>query len=198
MEHRKIRWAPKVRPEKIMELYRQEGAGLADEYIVNDVAIALYARCCSIVMVNRGQVECPQCGEIFHVLEEGIPIPHGGIQCPNGGCPWKITLEAYRQSWRHRDLNGTNALPSFLEFLEKYPRAKSQEEKMVLVDQLLHSFHWDMKLNLPNRSAANNLIEGSHDQVVRLLDGISYGDESSKKEWRKHVDDMWKRRRGKG
>ena len=70
----------------------------------------------------------------------------------------------------------------------------------MLIDQLIHSFHSTMKGEL-NRSSSNNLLEGSHDQVLALLDELSYGDQSTpgmkehKPAWREHVQIMLKRRR---
>lgn len=68
---------------------------------------------------------------------------------------------------------------------------------MLAIDQLIHAFHWDFKLHLPNRPAANNLIEGSLEQVIDLLDRLSYGEDAqAREEWRENRDRMLKRRRG--
>ncbi len=42
---------------------------------------------------------------------------------------------------------------------------------MVVIDQLIHAFHYGFNED-PGRPAANNLIEGSVTQVVQLLDDI--------------------------
>jgi hypothetical protein len=58
-------------------------------------------------------------------------------------------------------------------------------------------YHWDLKENAPNRSVGNNLIEGSHIQVIALLDKLSFGESGIDKEhWRETVDTMMRRRRG--
>ena len=68
---------------------------------------------------------------------------------------------------------------------------------MIAVDQLIHAFHWDVKLQLPNRPAGNNLIEGSLEQVIGLLDRLSYGENAQAMEtWRGTLVIMEKRRRG--
>jgi hypothetical protein len=68
---------------------------------------------------------------------------------------------------------------------------------MLAIDQLIHAFHWDFKLHLPNRPAANNLNEGSMEQVIDLLDRLSYGDDvEAQQEWRENMGNMLKRRRG--
>jgi hypothetical protein len=63
--------------------------------------------------------------------------------------------------------------PAFTEYYERYPLARGYTDKILLIDALIHSFHCDLTVNLPNRSSANNLIEGSHDQVVAFLDALA-------------------------
>jgi len=68
---------------------------------------------------------------------------------------------------------------------------------MLAIDQLIHAFHWDFKLHLPNRPAANNLIEGSLEQVIDLLDRLSYGEDvKAREEWWENMGRMLRRRRG--
>ena len=62
---------------------------------------------------------------------------------------------------------------------------------MIAVDQLLHAFHWDLRAEAPNRLAADNLIDGNHGQVLRLLEEISGGDGQ---DWATNVERMRKRR----
>ena len=67
---------------------------------------------------------------------------------------------------------------------------------MVLIDRLIHSFHWSLKADQPARSAANNLIEGNHDQVINFLDQLTGVDPDAKESWRQTKDAMMKRRKG--
>jgi hypothetical protein len=56
-----------------------------------------------------------------------------------------------------------------------------------------------LKVHLPNRPAANNLIEGSLEQVIDLLDRLTYGDDvQAQQEWRANMENMLRRRRGDG
>jgi hypothetical protein len=104
---------------------------------------------------------------------------------------------AHHESWRHKDLIGSNALPAFSAFVERYPLAQTSKEKLLLIDHLIHAFHWDMKLHAPNRSVGNNLIQGSHEDVVAFLDHLTLNTtgDASKYEWRRTVNAMWQRRR---
>jgi hypothetical protein len=191
----KITWAPKVRQAKIWQIYQNDALGAVDEALVEDVGFSLWSRCQSILLVSSGRVECPRCGEVFKI---GAGEGTESIACPTPGCGWETTAEAYHNSWRHQDLLGCNALPAFQTFFDNYPRASSVRGRMLCIDQLIHAFHWDLKLNLPNRSAAGNLIEGSHAQVVAFLDRLSFGDTTiTQAQWRETAGVMMRRRNGK-
>lgn len=189
----KIRWAPKVRREKIWQLYQNDVLGAIDEALVDEVGLALLLRCQSILLVSNRQMRCPRCGALlaFAAWDTADPIP-----CPTPACGWQTTGEHYHATWRHQDLLCAGvAMEAVQTYLERYPRAADARQRMLLIDQLVHTFHWDARLNLPNRSFANNLIEGSLAQVVEMLDRLSYGERAEAKEaWRETVQVMWKRR----
>lgn len=190
-----VRWAPKVVQARIWQLYQNDARGTIDEALLEDVGFSLWLRCKAILMVSQHQVECPRCRTVFDMGDWGA-AGQGTTSCPTPGCGWQTTGPEYHASWRHRDLLGANALPAFQAYANDYPRARSPQARMVCIDQLIHAFHWDLKQDLPNRSVANNLIEGSHEQVLALLDKLSGDDVSPDKErWRKTVDTMNRRRR---
>ncbi len=194
----KISWAPKIRPAKIWQLYQNDALGAVDEVLVEDVGLSLLQRCRSIWLVTRREVECPRCGAMF-ALNESEPwklLP--GLQsCPMPGCGWETTAEQWHESWKHRDLLGTAVMQAVETYLHDYPQAQKTEERMVCIDQLIHTFHRNMETGKPGRSFANNLIEGSHDQVIELLDRLSAKpDGVDKEQWRADVNRMYNRRRG--
>ena len=76
-----------------------------------------------------------------------------------------------------------------------YPLCKSIDEKMIAIDTLIHSFHMDMKLNLPNRAAGNNLIEGSFKSVMDALNKLSGVQPQNDIVFSQTSEIMWKRRR---
>lgn len=196
----KISWSPKIRPSKIWQLYQNDARGTIDEVLVEDVGLALLQRCQSVKLVTQRQVECPRCGTVFSVCEPGSWRMLPGVQtCPKPGCGWETTAEEWHQSWRHRDLLGSAAIEAFETYLQSYPRAHTTEEQMVCIDQLIHSFHMSLQVQKPNRSFANNLIEGPHDQVVELLDRLfAKPGGTDKEEWRMQIQRMYRRRRGQG
>lgn len=192
----KIRWAPRLSQAKVWQLYQSDARGLLDEELLAEVGFILLQRCASIDRVTRGEVECPRCGRVFAVREPGQWVRRGGsIPCP-AGCGWSTTAEVYAASWRHRDLLAARAVPALDTYLRDYPCAGTPQERMVCIDRLIHAFHWDSELELPNRAFANNLIEGKFEDVVALLDRLSAIDPAAKQHWRETIDVMWKRRRG--
>jgi len=192
----KIRWAPKVRQEKLWRLYQSDAMEILDEELLDKVGFALLARCECILMINEGKAACPRCGAIFFVRLPETKGSREPVTCPTPGCGWQVSGEEYDLSIRHRELHSGKAGPAFTTYLEVYSRARTSQERMLAIDQLIHAFHWDLKLHLPNRPAANNLIEGSLEQVIELLDRLAYGDvKQTQEEWRQNVASMMKRRR---
>lgn len=190
----KIKWHPRVRPERIYRVYQDFARGSLDEVAVDNLGLALLLRCESIIMVSRRELECPACGTVF-ALPDGAE-PEQSVSCPRPECPFQVTPREYQASWSKRYLNGAAALPAFVEYVQVYPSARTVEQKLRAIDNLIHAFHWDMKTNLPNRSAANNVIEASHDQALELLDSLSFGPGQTKERWRETVAAMRRRRRG--
>jgi hypothetical protein len=193
----KISWSPKIRQSKIRQLYQNDALGTVDEILVEDVGLGLLDRCRSIWLVTHREVECPRCGATFSLCEPDSWKTLPGIQpCPTPGCGWETTAEEWHESWRHRELLGTAAMDAVETYLRDYPRTKKTEERMVCIDQLIHSFHISLRTGRLSRSFANNLIEGSHDQVVEFLDKLSAKTGGvDKEEWRKEIDSMYKTRR---
>jgi hypothetical protein len=194
----KITWSPKIRQAKIWQLYQNDALGAVDEVLVEDVGLSLLYRCRSISLVTRREVECPRCGMVFLLSEPGTWKMLPGVQlCPTPGCGWKTTSEQWHESWEHRDLLGSAAMQAIETYLRDYPCARKTEARMVCIDQLIHSFHISLRTGKASRSFANNLIEGSHDQVVEFLDRLSAKDSGvDKDQWRTEVNKMYLRRRG--
>ncbi len=194
----KITWAPKIRQAKIWQLYQNDASGAVDEVLVEDVGLGLYQRCQSIRLATNRQVECPRCGTAFALkATEPWRFLPGAHACPTPGCGWQTTAEEWHASWRHRDLLGAAAMPAIETYLHDYPLAGGAKERMLCIDQLIHAFHISLRTGKAGRSFANNLIEGSHEQVVELLDRLSARPEGvDKDQWRAEIDNMFKRRRG--
>jgi hypothetical protein len=196
--HEQITWAPKIRPAKIWQLYQNDARGTVDEALVEDIGYRLLLRCRSIQLATNRSLECPRCGTIFKLPETKpwrlLPGVHA---CPEPSCGWETTAEEWHASWRHRDLLGLAAMPAIEAYLRDYPRAVSVQERMLCIDQLIHAFHISLRSGKAGRSFSNNLIEGSHKQVVDLLDRLfSLPGGVDKEQWQTEVEKMYRRRRG--
>jgi len=189
----RIKWSPRIRKELIKRLYESDALGLQDDDFCNQVGYRLYLRCQTILMASRDEVTCPRCGTTFVIKTAGV---EDVTICPTNGCDWRTTMLEYRQSWSKKRLWGAKDLPVFEEFYARFSPKLAYREKMILIDQLIHRFHWSIQENLPNRSVANNLIEGNHDQVVEFLDTLTGIDRDRKASWRDTMHQMMRRRKG--
>jgi hypothetical protein len=175
-----VRWAPRVSRGKINRLYQLDAIGLVDGELIDEVGYALEARCRSILTVTdaqRGQVHCPRCARVGRTAL----IPHSGrpeetLNC--AACGWSTTWDAYRKTYRRKQLNSGGALRAFQEYLDAFPRARTARKKMLAIDRLIHEFHYSLRdrPEEPTRPAGVNLIDGTMAQVIALLDRLAYGE----------------------
>jgi ribosomal protein L37AE/L43A len=168
-------WAPRLPPGKIKRLYELDARGIYDEEFLDEVGWALKARCESFLHANRavsGEAICPVCDQL-------VAHQHGKDEmliCQS--CGWQASWKAYFKTIQHKQLSGAEpVLNLFSEFIEKFPKARSPQEKMFLIDRLLHGFHYYGKT--PTRPVAINLIEGRLSEVMDFLDELSYGNQST-------------------
>ena len=175
----KIRWAQRLPPLLLKRLYDADARGFRDLELCEEVGSYLYARCATFGLVARGEVECPICGTAFEVAQRGAS------PCPRRGCGWATTQAEYRQSVRDHYAFTGRALAAYETFERRWPSARSYADKILLVDQLIHSFHVDEKTGEPVKSVASKLLEGNKKDVVRFLDELSALDPAGKEEWRR-------------
>jgi len=170
------RWAPRVTQEEIRRLYETDAKGLYDEALIAEVGYGLLARCQSFLDATdaaAGRARCPRCSAI---------VLHGGgkeelLRC---SCGWELPWGEYFKTVQHKQLSGAEPVrDQFRAFVGEFPRARTPREKVLLIDRLIHGFHWYYKTNGPTRPVAVNLIEGSMSDVVAFLDALTYGEKST-------------------
>lgn len=172
-----LRWAPALEPSKLVRLYASEASGLVDEDLLEEVGITLMVRCRAIRMVTDRL--CPVC-------EESLEVENGAGMATCRACGWETTWRRYRNSYKKRRIHGGRAMPGFLKFEKDYPRARTPREKMTATDTVIHCLHEDLDY-FPAIPGAMNLIKGSNDDVLKVLDGLAYGDPTEKDLWRRRV-----------
>lgn len=180
-------WAGRVSRFRIAALYRGDARGIVDRELIDEVGYALLARCESILAATqavRGEAVCPVC-------RAAIPHEPGATEvltCPE--CGWSLPWSEYHASMQRKQL-WAGGIEGFLrEFVEKYPKAPTPRHRMILIDQLIHRYHWEM-INDPGRPGGGNLIGGTVVEVVALLDSLTYSEQSTpglqemRNRWRK-------------
>lgn len=177
----KIRWAPRLRPQRLKRLYETDAKGIHDINLCDEVGMTLFMRCRTYALVLRREVDCPACRTVFAVAVDGKS------HCPTPNCDWHTTLDAYNESVRNHHAWPGRATAAFLTFYDRYPHARTYRQKILLIDQLVHSFHIDEKTGTPTKSVASKLFEGNKKAVVQFLDELSARNLEEKDEWRKTV-----------
>jgi hypothetical protein len=173
----KVHWAPKVPKVKIRLLYGRDAQGILDKALIDEVGWALWERCDSILIVtaaHHGYVLCPICGVIIE--RQNLWSPDEMVECTK--CDWHMPWTAYHQSYRSKQLFGANAVDVFERYHKAFPRAQADQEKMILIDQLIHAFHISLQHGI-GRPVAANLIEGSLKDVIHFLDQLASGNASA-------------------
>ena len=158
--------------EKLRRLYRNDATGILDEELLEDVGITLYCRCESILDASDaalGKVHCPSCANIIPRANDN---PEETILCAK--CGWTIRWADYQASYQHRDLWGGGFSDAMREFMTRWEHAGNPRQKMLLIDRLIHVWHWQFSgERSATRPAAPTFIEGSRKQVVEFLDELT-------------------------
>lgn len=175
----RIRWAPRLQPRLLERLYEADARGFEDLELCDEVGFALHARCETFELVRSSRVRCPRCQTVFEVAREGAS------SCTAAGCGFRTSFDAYWRSVQNHYAFPGRAGDAFESFYRQYPAARSYRQKIVLIDQLIHSFHVDEKRGAPVKSVASKLLEGNKKDVVRFLDQLSARDPGVKADWRR-------------
>lgn len=190
-----VRWAPRVNPSLIRRLYETDARGIVDDELINKVGFALYARCQSILEVTeaheRRRVKCPRCGQI--VVRPGGPSEKDVlVACTS--CTWSVRWGDFLKTYQDKRLHGGGAVALFEAFIRQFEHAHSPREKMLAIDRLIHTFHWELVHN-PGRPVATNLIYAKNKrEILAFLDTLAYGEGSTpglregKKEWERKLE----------
>jgi ribosomal protein L37AE/L43A len=197
MSQSEILWAPRVPKDFIQRLYEEDALGFVDDELADEVGWRLFARCQSFIQAVEavsGKVKCPFCQGVINHSNNRDEIIH----CSD--CDWETTWGAYFATIQHKQLSGGEAVVKFFqEFTRGFPDAQTYQQKMLLIDRLIHGFHIYFKDESPTRTTAVNLIEGNYHEVVDFLDQLTYGSTGTPgtytiyQEWRQKIDETGKK-----
>ena len=171
------RWAPRVPRHKIAKLYRWDARGLQDQELADEVGYAFLVRIEDCLTVTEGhhggRITCPECGAAIERQWGHRERRHDELlDCPN--CPWQLPWREYHRSYRKKHMLSAGLEAFFRDFALEFPKARKYGEKMVLIDQLLHRYHWELE-GEPGGPAAVNLIGGTRNEVLAFLNELTYG-----------------------
>ncbi len=193
-------WAHRLRKSQIERLYKSSERGLLDERLIDNVGFALLARCESMLQVSeaiRGRPPCPNCGATAQ-LDKGNTTFAKCTEC-GWVCPWML----YKKTYQRKGLFAGGMEPFVRDFVQKFAAARSHGEKLVLIDTLIHRFHWESGTHVGGRPCACSLLEGKMKDIMPFLDRLSYGDSippevgRTREEWRrKWAGNPWSKGKG--
>ena len=134
-------WSPRLRKAQIARLYKAAGRGLLDEELIDDVGFSLLVRAESILAATEageGRVSCPNCKAIVLHGDDGENVL---LKCSN--CGWECWWKTYHKTIKYKGLNAGGMQPFLEEFVQKFPKARSHSERLILIDTLIHRYHWE-------------------------------------------------------
>ncbi|MXX02283.1 MAG: hypothetical protein F4X08_02820 [Gemmatimonadetes bacterium] len=143
--------------------------------LIDDVGIGLLVRIEHIFRArkaNSGLASCPLCQrEIPHDFD-----PSFLLRCEV--CNWDLVWAEYQKSFQGKHLIASGMTSFLKEYVEKYRVARSPQEKLILIDTLIHRYHWELEGGLTG-PGARDLIGGKPNEVIDFLNHLSYGSRSS-------------------
>jgi hypothetical protein len=174
-----------VPQHKIRQFYLNDASGIYDDELIDELGYALLQRCESFLVANeaaQGRVMCPVCSTT--ILHTG---KNEAVLCCKQ-CGWEMVWEKYFGTFQHKQLYGAEpVLELFRNFVQRFPSAGSLPEKVLLIDALIHGYHWNQKYGY-TRPVAINLIEGKLSDVITFLDSLSYGAQNTEGVQETHVE----------
>ena len=192
-------WSPRVSKPKIARLYASIGKGIIDEELIDEVGFSMLARCESVLTATdtsqgRG-ARCPSCDSLVEFTTWGDEE----LECRN--CGWRCPKQAYKKTIKYKHLHAGGMKPFLEEYVREFPRARTPSDRFILIDTLIHRYHWEF-VGKPSRPGACCLIEGKLKDIMPFLDALSYGEnvpedvQATREEWRKvWRDSRWNRSR---
>jgi predicted RNA-binding Zn-ribbon protein involved in translation (DUF1610 family) len=195
-----VQWASRVNQKLTRRLYQTDALGIVDEELIDVVGYVLLTRRQSILQAtdaHAGRIICPECGTAV-LRESKAWDPDAMLDCHQ--CKWHVPWVDYFKTFQSKHLVGGGAVAFHAEYVERFRRATSPQEKMLAIDRLIHAYHWEL-VQAPGRSAARELIYASNYQdLLTFLDTLSYGDRSTpglraaKRDWDRKLASFYRHR----
>jgi RNase P subunit RPR2 len=169
-------WTKRVARKDIQRLYDSDASGMLDVELLEQVLFAMQARVADMLEVRQaqtfGRVTCRGCGasvpQPFRMGSRGKVSP---LHCEQ--CGWQVTCGEYYDSYTGERMLPGSVPEIFEQFMQRLPSARTPQQKMLLVDWLIHEFH--VNQGIPGRPVGENVIQGSAEQVADLVASLAWG-----------------------
>lgn len=162
-----FRWPEKLDIHKLNKLYQSDAGGIHDEVLADEIGLTLYLRCKygkeDAERMDKGIIRCHGCGSELGGEEDFR-------QC---SCGRQYSYREYRRSFRTNNMPTGADAKIFVTFIEDWESAKTYQEKMLLIDTLLHEFHLSMISGVTHRPVAMNFIDGSRERVDQIISQLA-------------------------
>lgn len=160
-------WPAKLDIHKLNKLYLQDAKGIQDEILADEIGLTLYLRCKygkeDMERMERNIIRCHGCGTELA----------GECDFRQCCCGLQYSYKEYRRSYRKNNMPTGAAEKTFTMFMQKWDRAKIYQEKIVLIDTLLHEFHLSLISGATHRPVAMNFIDGSRSRVEQIISNLA-------------------------
>ncbi|MDD5900200.1 MAG: hypothetical protein PUC73_04800 [Lachnospiraceae bacterium] len=162
-----FRWPAKLDISRLNRLYLLDAKGIQDEELADEIGVTLYLRCKygkeDMERMEKNSIRCHGCGEEL--------VGVGDFrQCK---CGLQYSYKEYRRSYRRNNMPTGAAAKVFLEFIRGWEKAKTYQEKIILIDTLLHEFHLSLVSGATHRPVAMNFIDGSRSRVEEIISNLA-------------------------
>ena len=162
-----FQWPAKLDIHKLNKLYMQDAKGIRDEALVDEIGLTLYLRCIygkeDMERMERGLIRCHGCGA-------ELAGESDFRQC---SCGLQYSYREYRRSYHKNNMPTGAAEKTFNMFIQNWNKAQKYQEKIVLVDTLLHEFHLSLVSGATHRPVAMNFIDGSRSRVEQIIGSLA-------------------------
>lgn len=160
-------WPGKLDINKLNKLYMLDAKGIHDEVLADEIGLTLYLRCKygkeDMERMERYVIRCHGCGRELA----------GQADFRQCSCGRQYSYREYRRSFRRNNMPTGAAAHIFAAFIKQWDAARSYNEKIVLIDTLLHEFHLSLISGATHRPVAMNFIDGTRSHVEQIISNLA-------------------------
>lgn len=163
-----FRWSDKLDIYKLKKLYQLDARGAYDEFLADEIGLTLFLRCkygkSDMELMEKNQIRCHGCNRVLD----------GETDFRQCECGYQYSYREYRRSFRRNNMPTGAAEKTFDNYMKRWSVAKSYNEKIILIDTLLHAFHLSLVSGATHRPVAMNFLDGTREQVERVISHLAY------------------------